>query len=413
MRLTGMRRCSSRIWRRKSVIKQEFTSNAITGEQRLVMKILHRYLLLQYFRVFVMVFCSLLGIFVVADFVGNLSEFVDSAKSSGSLASVLGKYYGARIPWFFDLAGRNVALLSAALTLAWLQRDSELTALMAAGIPRWRVARPLVIASLVIAGLATINRELWVPAFRTQLCRNAQDLLHNRPEKLDPKLDPSTGIFFKGESILHHEQQILKPTFLLASEWPGVGRKLIANTATFLAENEQHPRGYLLEDVQSVSGFAAVQPYSIRQRDVAWGPAEQPWMQAGQVFVATNVTIDQLRRGRQWHQCTATLPLIRGLRAGDIDHANVRVMVHSRFVQPLLDMTLIFLGLPFVFDNGRTRAVILQSAKSIVAIVGFGLVVLVCNGLGVQGIISPALAAWAPLFVLVPIAFLVSEPLRR
>ncbi len=373
-----------------------------------------RYLLAQYFRVFLMIFLSLLGIFVVADFVGNLTEFVDSVKSSESLAVILGRYYGARIPWFFDLAGRNVALLSAALTLAWMQRDRELTALMAAGVSRWRVAKPLVLASLLVAILAVVNREVWVPMFRTELCRNAQDLVSRKPEKIQPKYDPQTDILLNGQSIRLAELEITAPRFQLPQNWGTVGRKLVADVARFLPADDSHPDGFLLENVRTDGDLTKAEPFKVRGHVAAVTSATMPGLLPNQVFVASNVSIDQLRRGRQWHQCTATMPLVDGLRTGRIDHApGVRVMVHSRFVQPFLDMTLIFLGLPFVFDNGRSKAVILQSARSVLAIIGFAIVVLVCNGMGVQGMIPPALAAWVPLFVLVPLAILVSEPLKR
>ena len=373
-----------------------------------------RYLLTQYFRVYLMVFLSLLGIFVVADFVGNLTEFVDSANSSDSLAAILGRYYGARIPWFFDLAGRNVALLSAALTLAWMQRDSELTALMAAGVSRWRVAKPLIIASLLVAILAVINREVWVPMFRTELCRNAQDLIRKKPEKIQPKYDPQTDILLDGQAIRLQELEIDAPRFQLPKNWEPVGKKLIADVARFVPADETHPDGFLLENVRTNGDLSLAAPLMVRGQVAAVTAATLPGLLPNQVFVASNVSIDQLRRGRLWHQCTATMPLIQGLRTGRIDHApGVSVMVHSRFVQPFLDMTLIFLGLPFVFDNGRSKAVIMQSAKSVLAIIGFGIVVVVCNGMGIQGMMPPALAAWVPLIVLVPLAILASEPLRR
>jgi len=45
-------------------------------------------------------------------------------------------------------------------------------------------------------------------------------------------------------------------------------------------------------------------------------------------------------------------------------------------------------------------------------VAGFFIVVLACHGLGNNCLLSPALAAWAPLVILTPIAVLLSEPLR-
>ena len=87
-------------------------------------------------------------------------------------------------------------------------------------------------------------------------------------------------------------------------------------------------------------------------------------------------------------------------------------MIHVRFVQPLMDITLVFLGIPLAM-GGETRRLVSAAAKSIAAGVLFGLVVLTCHGMGIQCVISPALAAWAPLIVMAPVAILLSEPLRR
>ena len=96
------------------------------------MRTVDRYLLSQFLRVFFIAFASFMGMYVVADFTGNLSEFIDCGRESGSYWKSITSYYAARVPWFFDICGRIVALLAAVLTLGWLQRHNEMTALMAA-----------------------------------------------------------------------------------------------------------------------------------------------------------------------------------------------------------------------------------------------------------------------------------------
>ncbi len=380
------------------------------------MKIIQRYLVTQFIRIFVMTFFCLLGVYIIADFVGNVGEFVDYGKGDASLTSFLVRYYGARVPWFFDIASRNVAVLSAALTLAWMKRSQELTAVMAAGISRWRVARPLVIVSVGIAILSAVNRELWVPSFRTELCRNAQDLIRDHPEKLTPRYDPQTDILIDGLAILQREKKISEPRFRLPTEWQSAGRRVDGRTATFQEGTPQRPSGYLITDVrhpdpQSLPELPSLIVYN---HPVVLTSRDHPWLNADELFVVSNISVDQLRRGRQWQRLTATKPLIDGLQNGSIDHApDVRVMIHSRLVQPLLDVTLIFLGLPIVLKDSSSRKVVLQAAKSLLAVVFFASVVIICHGMGIQGMIQPSLAAWLPLIILVPVAILLSEPLRR
>ncbi len=376
------------------------------------MTIVDRYLLRQYFRVFLMVFLSLLGIYVVADFVGNLAEFVDYGQENDSLAEILANFYGARVPWFFDIASRNVALLAAVFAIAWMQRDNELTALMAAGVSPWRISKPLIVASVIIAVLAAANRELGIPRFRKELCRNAQDLIRNRAEKITPRYDRETDILFDGDTAFPRDGLIQSPRLLLPITWQGIGRKLTAATAKFQPATESQPAGYLLDDVDADEPLDQLDALVVGERRLIVTAKDDTRLAKNQVFVISRMSVDQLRRGRQWQQFTSTATLVAGMRSGVVDYSpDVRVMMHARLLQPFLDVTLIFYGLPLALALDR-RHIVTAAAKSLLALIGFGIVVLVCHGLGVQCVVSPALAAWLPLIVLIPIAFLVSKPLR-
>lgn len=377
-----------------------------------IMKILDRFLLRQFFRVFIMVFISLLGIFVIADFVGNIDEFNDRGDEGSTLGSVLAAYYGARVPWFFDLASRHVAVLSAVMTVAWLKKGNELTALMATGVSRWRVARPLVIACGLIAILAAANRELGVPEFRNELCRSARDLIRNRPENITPRYDAETDILIDGQSVFQYDRRIEEPKFRLPLEWPNVGRTLTGQEAHFMDAVGDRPSGYLMTPRNIPIPASQIPSLVAEGQPMALTPRDHPdWIPEGQILVVSKLGPQQLTRGRKWRKYTATVPLVEGLRSGRFDaDADVRVLVHSRFVQPLLDITLLFLGLPLVMD-GSTK-VVWSATKSLFALSAFAIVVLACHGMGMQGLLSPAMAAWAPAFVLVPAAFLMSGVLR-
>ena len=130
------------------------------------MRLIDRYVFFLFLRVFTLCFLCLTGIYVVGDFVGHLNEFIDASEEHGGILKTIGRYYALRVPWFFDLIGRIVALISAIFAVTWLQRHNEMTALMAAGISRWRILRPVFIGVILITILAAINREAIIPKFR-------------------------------------------------------------------------------------------------------------------------------------------------------------------------------------------------------------------------------------------------------
>jgi lipopolysaccharide export system permease protein len=138
--------------------------------------LIDRYLGRAQLHAFVVVFVSLMGLYFVFDAFTNMDEFGAYAQKAGGLARVLAAYYGPRVLWFFDATSPIISLASAMFALSWLERHNELTALLAAGVTRWRIARPVLVFSAVVAVLAAANREFVLPGIRESFARNAQNL---------------------------------------------------------------------------------------------------------------------------------------------------------------------------------------------------------------------------------------------
>ena len=210
------------------------------------MKLIDRYVVFVFARVFMICFFTLLGLFLIADIVGNLAELLRFGKSQGGLFKVLLDYYGPKVPWFFDLMSRVAALIAAVFTVTWLQRNNELAALMAAGVSRWRIVKPLVISVAVIAFLAALNRELLLPRLARELTRDAKNYTGTLAENLNPRYDYSSAIFFDGAGILPGTQEIQKPKFRLPRTLTTSATHLLAESAKYLPAAETHPAGFLL-----------------------------------------------------------------------------------------------------------------------------------------------------------------------
>ena len=88
------------------------------------------------------------------------------------------------------------------------------------------------------------------------------------------------------------------------------------------------------------------------------------------------------------------------------------MQLHARLVQPLLDMTLLFLGLPLVLKR-EERNVFLAVGLCVHVVLLFMAVTIACHYLGENLTINPSLAAWAPLMIFAPLAVGLSEPLRE
>ncbi len=370
------------------------------------MLIIDRYLLRQFIHTFVICFVSLVGLYIVIDAFTHLDSFMECAEVKGGLAPLMIGYYSYQSLAFFNLTSGMLALIAAMFTVTWIQRHNEMTALMAAGVPRIRVVKPVLIAAAVVSLIATINRELVIPCFREELSRTSTDLVGDKAKELEPQYDCQTDVLIGGESTFAAEKRISKPRFSLPAGLDLHGRELVAENAFFQPAENGRPAGYLLVDVRQPKNIAALPSLSLGERRVIITPLDEPqWLKPNECFLASNVAFDQLSGGQGWAQYASTFQLIRGLHNPSLDFgADTRVAIHSRIVNPLLDITLLFLGLPLVLTR-ENRNVFAAIGLCIMVVSVFVLVTLAMQHIGANYFfIPPALAAWAPLMLFVPAA---------
>jgi len=172
------------------------------------MFIIDRYLLKQFTQIFVICFLSMTGLFIVIDAFENLDAFSAQAGQEGSLLGIIAKYYAYRSLGIFERTGGILAMLAAMFTVTWLGRHQELTALLAAGISKVRVLKPLLLAVIVISLLGVLNRELLIPQVREQLMHDTKDLGSNAQRDLEAGISHKND---KGFFSPKHNLNIIQP----------------------------------------------------------------------------------------------------------------------------------------------------------------------------------------------------------
>lgn len=372
------------------------------------MTIFDRYLLRSFLKVLLVSFLSLTGLYIVIDTFNNLEEFLSYANRQGSLLGVLVDYYSARVLSFFDRISGLLALMAAIFTVTWFQRSNELTAVTAAGIPKLRIVRSLVISTIVVAVLAAANREIGLPRFRDKLSRNAQDWLGEKSTQFTPRRDNQSNILITGKAAIAARRELEQPSFRLPGTCASFGRQLMAARARCLEETADHPPGFLLEEVTQPENIAAINSLSIDERPVILTAREHAWLKPNQCFVASDITFEHLTEDSSVRQYSSTPELISELHNPSLDFgAETRVTVHRRFMQPMLDVTLVLLGLPIVLSRSH-RNMFVAAGQCLLLVGVFYVIGLACQSLGNTVVVSPALAAWLPLLILGPMAYVMS-----
>jgi lipopolysaccharide export system permease protein len=376
------------------------------------MTIFDRYLFFLVAKVLLVCFLSMAGLYVVIDSINNMDEFLGLGKQLGGVGSVLIDYYGARIPWFFDRSSALLALIAAMCAVTWLQRTNELTAVMAAGIPKRRVIRPLIVAAVLVAVAAAANREAVLPSVRDRLARNAQNWLGQVAKPVQPVTDYQADILLNGKAVYASQRRIEQPTFQLYQRYGEFGRHVQAQDAFYREAEGDRPSGYLLEGVTEPAKPAELGSVSQDGRPVILTPRDHSWLKPDQLFVASEVGFEQLASGSTWRRYASTWELIAELRNPSLDFGlDSRVMVHARVVQPFLDLSLFFLGLPLVLTR-ENRNIFVAAGWCFLVVLLFFVIVVACQTLGTIGyLVSPSLAAWLPLLIFAPLAAGVSYPI--
>ena len=382
------------------------------------MWIIDRYLLRQFIQVFVICFCSLDGLYVVFDAFSNLDEFLHFTEKQGNLLGTMFWFYVYRSIYFFERMSNMLTMIAGMFTVTWIQRHNELTALMAAGVSRKRVIMPIVAASALVSLTTAAGRELVIPRISRELEKDPKNLTGENGESIKPRFDDATNILLNGVQSFGDERRIYKPSFRLPDPMLRFGRQLVADNAFYQEARGGREGGYLLKGVSRSAEIGRQPSFVLDGKRVIITPRDEPtWLEPDQCFVVSDVNFDHLTGGRGWRQFSSTSQLIQGLSnkslalAGDFG-ADVRVSIHTRIVQPFLDMTLLFLGLPLVL-SGNNRNVFAAIGLCGLVSLAFMVVVMGFQYLGGIALLRPALAAWVSLIVFVPIAVAMADRIER
>jgi lipopolysaccharide export system permease protein len=370
-----------------------------------------RYLLFLYFRVLLICFASVSGLLIVVHIFSNLDEFVRfSEQNANSLFSVLIDYYGPYTLSIYERLSGLLALLALLFTIAWLNKTNEFTALLAAGVTKRRVIRPLLGASLFVILGAAAARELAIPKYQDRLDRNPQDLTGDLPRPIRPTYDPTASVLLQGQHLLPINQQIVGPT-LKVQGGPlaeAIGSKLVAKMGRFVPAQTGRPAGYLLEEVTHPKSIDAIPSiyHVLSGAPLLLTAKDTDWIAPGNSFLASQIDYELLRGGSAWKQFVSTGELITHLQGENtLSGDDLRIQIHQRFVRPAIDWTVLLLGIPVLLTR-PDRHMFWVAGACLGIVAGFTAVVMALAALGAarQGL-TPMLAIWLPLVIFLPWAW--------
>lgn len=368
-----------------------------------------RYILFLYFRVFLICFLTLSGLLIVVQVFTNLDEFIQYGRQRGNFALALTEYFSPYLLTIYDRMCGLLTLLATMFVVAWLYRTNEMTAILAAGISKGRVIRSIMIASAILILLAAVSRELLIPTYASTLSKNPQDLQGERTQPIRPTEDLEKGVLIAGRNLQPATSSILQPVFKFSGPSIQVTRQITGGTAKYLPADESHPQGFLVSKARPTEPFGDRVSVKHNGQYYLMLPKDNVWLKEDECFIPTTIEFDILRGGTS-KQFASTSDLIWRLRhQSKLYGADLKVSVHTRFLQPLIDYTQLLIGLPMILSN-RNRNLVGMIISSILSFGIFFAVSIGIHSLGTsETFLSPSMAAWAPLLIFAPLAYAKSQ----
>jgi len=365
------------------------------------MTILDRYILRSFLFNFIGWNCCFVGIYVIFDLFTNFDSLIQAGKAANSVPKVICLYYFFKSIPIVLLLGSVLSLVAAMVTVAMLMRNNEFVPIQAAGVSTLRIIRPLIIAVFCLTVMFCVIRECLLPNIQDYIAMEAADYAENKGVLLNVTIDYETNITVQGERIFRSDNRIDKPAFVFPSAISRQPLRLTGESAFCKPATKSRAAGYLLTGTHD--------RHVLQNSSLMWEgkpilitPVDAEDLEPDQCFVVTNVPFESLASRGAW-QYASLWTLVSAARNKSLDVGNsIHAKIHSRMTQPILDMTLLFLGLPVLLLSGD-RNVFKAMGLSGLILLAFLLVCYACQFAGANSGM-PVLGAWFPMMFFVPIA---------
>ena len=364
-----------------------------------------RYILRNFFKTLILWYICLVGLYVVFDLFTNFDDIFSAGKENGNIILSVSRYYFFKTFQFFDILVSFLIMISAMITLSTMIRHNEMIPLLAAGISQFRIVLPIIGAAALVTLLAMACRELLLPSYLDDLLVDSPaDVAQDVGTTISGMTDFRTGIQLRGELAFWSTQTLTLPKFIMPGDLNQYGRTIEAESALYQSATKDHPAGFLFKNVTAPQELLQNESLKKEEETVVITPKDAPdWLAPTDCFVVSGITFNQIAGGEIWRQYGSTLELIEGARNPSLDlSTSVYSVIHSRVTQPLLDVTLLLLGLPIILTKSD-RNVFKALGIGALLILAFLAIQLISKQVGIY-YHQPVMGAWFPLILFAPIA---------
>jgi len=345
-------------------------------------RILHRYVIREYLKIFSLSLSSLILIYIIVLFFQKIDLFIKhQAPFPLIILYLLYKIPDVIFQWTLPYA----ILLSTLLTLGMLSRHNELTAMKAGGVSLYRITFPLFIIAFLASLCSFIGNEYLVPLTN----QKTQHLLSVRVRREQP------ASFFKNYKIWYRsDQRIFNIQLLDPKEKVLKGltlyqfddqfrciQRIDAREAKWVGGKWKFFHGALREFIEG--GSIRVSPF-IEQ--------EFPLPESWESFQ----TIERESREMSY---TELQNYVQKIQLSGYDPTRYLVDLYAKLSFPFLNLIMILIGVPFALKTSRSGGITMSIGASVMIGFAYGITFYAFLSFGKSGILPPLLSAWTPTLI--------------
>ena len=263
------------------------------------MRLLDRYLLLNFLLPFTYCTVGFVAVWLVYELSNNANAFVSGGVSLGNVFA----FYGGQLPSVLLNYILPIALLLALLyCLGRMSQSNELLAMLSAGVSLGRILWPVFILGLLVTGLSTFLS--YAPAPQADARRElAEAQLQNDTGKVEKKLFTLAYIFpnrsddrlWYIEKMPADDHKPLEGVQVVQQDASGyITAKLYAKTASF--DRHEHKWTFTGTRVVRFNAAGDVTAESYPPTQVVTGWSETPWRIASQLLKPDKLSVPELHQ---------------------------------------------------------------------------------------------------------------------
>jgi len=335
-------------------------------------------------RKFFFYFAVLLAVFVFLFEAFTFFELLDDIGRRRIAFVTVAEYFGYLTPYLGYNLAPLAGLVAVLVTLGIMSKNNEIVAIKASGMSLFRVAAPLLLAGVAVAGTLVLLDDTYLP-----YANQRQDALHNQIKGRPPQTytRPQRWIFGENAKIYNYdvfdpEQNLFGGLSVLELDPADfhLRRRIFATRAHW--SESQHvwvvENGWIRDfsdgTVTKFAPFTTATPPEL---------SEPPSYFNREVRQAFQMSVGELRS------------YIDGLHRAGFDVATLMVQWHKKMAYPLMAPVSMLLAIPFAFLVG-TRGAIGGVALGVGIGVAYWAIAALLEAMGGVGQLPPLLAGWSP-----------------